>query len=89
MKMGSSQPPGGVAHPARPDQGAPALGQERQVTLSVSSPFMRYQTLDHHIPMVVRTWPCVSALQRQNQVLCALVTRAENVVDRCNGVTWN
>ncbi|OBT54822.1 hypothetical protein VE04_05022, partial [Pseudogymnoascus sp. 24MN13] len=34
MKMGSSQSPTGVAHPARPDQGAPALGQERQVTLS-------------------------------------------------------
>ncbi|KFY27742.1 hypothetical protein V491_00753 [Pseudogymnoascus sp. VKM F-3775] len=34
MEMGSSQSPGGVAHPARPDQGAPALGQERKVTLS-------------------------------------------------------
>ncbi|KFY03104.1 hypothetical protein V490_00292, partial [Pseudogymnoascus sp. VKM F-3557] len=34
MEMGSSQSPGGVAHPARPNQGAPALGQERQVTLS-------------------------------------------------------
>ncbi|KFY17488.1 hypothetical protein V492_00642 [Pseudogymnoascus sp. VKM F-4246] len=34
MEMGSSQSPGGVAHPARPDQGAPALGQERQVTMS-------------------------------------------------------
>ena len=40
MKMGSPQPPGGVAHPACPDQGAPALGQEREVTLSVSSPFI-------------------------------------------------
>ncbi|KFY03367.1 hypothetical protein V490_00204 [Pseudogymnoascus sp. VKM F-3557] len=34
MEMGSSQSPGGVAHPASPDQGAPVLGQERQVTLS-------------------------------------------------------
>ncbi|KAG9228683.1 hypothetical protein BJ875DRAFT_525838 [Amylocarpus encephaloides] len=34
IEMGLSQSPGGVAHLARPDQGAPALGQERRVTLS-------------------------------------------------------
>ena len=64
MEMGSPQPPGGVAYPACPDQGALALDHEleyesvdesddesddeaeaglassdRQVTLSVSSPF--------------------------------------------------
>lgn len=72
MKMGSSQPPGGVAYPACPDLGALALDHEledesdesddesddeaeagvassdRQVTLSVSSPFI---SISNPIPL--------------------------------------
>ncbi|KFY47819.1 hypothetical protein V496_10428 [Pseudogymnoascus sp. VKM F-4515 (FW-2607)] len=46
MKMGSSQPPDGVAHPARPDQGAPALGQERRVTSSEAVSYVKQIQLE-------------------------------------------
>lgn len=81
MEMGSSQSPGGVAHPARPDEGAPALGQERRVTLSVSSPFIAISNPRPSFSYGGGTWPCVSvsALQGRIRSYAPLVTRAENV----------
>ncbi|KFY42798.1 hypothetical protein V494_02228 [Pseudogymnoascus sp. VKM F-4513 (FW-928)] len=47
MKMGPSQSPGGVAHPAPPD-GAPALGQERPVTMTEAVSYL-HQVKAHFV----------------------------------------
>ncbi|OJD20505.1 hypothetical protein ACJ73_08158 [Blastomyces percursus] len=55
--VGSSQLPGRVTHPARPDQGAPALGQELRVTLSEAHTYLdqvRAQFIDQ--PDIYRTF---------------------------------
>ena len=65
-KMGPSQPPGGVAHPAYLAQGALALTQ-KQLDVSVSFPFI---AISNPTPTMFLWWwdqrrclKCVSALQ--------------------------
>ncbi|ELR05848.1 hypothetical protein GMDG_07621, partial [Pseudogymnoascus destructans 20631-21] len=46
MEMGSSQSPGEVPHLVRPDQGAPALGQERRDTSSEAVSYVKQVILE-------------------------------------------